>query len=91
MNLPYSDLINTVDKDNLEKDLLAKSEECFLLVKQVDDLAMGINDRKEEILILKMELERKGSFRTSSSCGSLADEIDAANLKLENVLLKEEV
>ena len=38
-----------------------------------------------------MELKRKGSFRSSSSCGSLSDEIDAANLKLENDLLKEEV
>ena len=44
----YSDLINKVDKDNLETDLLEKTEECFLLVKRVDDLAMNISDQNRK-------------------------------------------
>ena len=37
-----------------------------------------------------MELKRKSSFSNSSSCRSLSVEIDAASLKLENDILKEE-
>ena len=70
----YSDLIAKVDKDNLEKDFLEKTEECFILRKRVDDLEKNMSDHKDENLAIKMELERKGSFKSSSSCGSLADE-----------------
>ena len=90
-DLAYSDLLNKVDKDNLEKYLLAKSEECCILLKRVDDLTINVDDQKEEMFLLKKEVERKVSCRTTSSCGPLADEIGSDNLKLENDKLKKEV
>ena len=81
-------MLNKVDKNNLEKYLLAKSEECSLLLNRVDDLSINVDDQKEEMFVLKKEVERKVSCRTTSSCGSLADEIGSANLKLENDNLK---
>ena len=90
-DLNYSNLINKIDKENLEKDLLVKSEECKALGKRTDQLTMDVNDQKEEIIVLKKKLERTDFVRTSSSCGSIADEIDSANMKLENDALKDEM
>ena len=86
----YSDLMQKVDKDNLERDLLEKSEECAGLLKKINDLIMEINDQKEEVNELRTELQRNESVRNYSSCNSLSDELDTAYIKMENDLLKEE-
>ena len=87
----YSELIQKVDKDNLERDLFEKSEECSGLLKQNKHLAMEVIDQKEEVNGLRIELKRMESPRTQFSNGSLSEELDSAYLKLENDLLKEEV
>ena len=46
----YSDLIQKVDKDNLERDLLEKSEECSGLSKQLMTLLWKVMIRKRKLM-----------------------------------------
>ena len=90
-NLKMSCLLDKVKKEDLEKELLEHSEENNELVKRIDNLSMKVIDQKEEIDGMKNEMDRKDSNMTNSSCGSIADEIESANHKLEKDRLQEEV
>ena len=87
-NLKMSGLFDEANKEDIEKELFDKTYENSQLLNRIDQLRIQVIDQKEEIDGMKNELVRKDSAITNSSCGSLADEIESANQKLEKDNLK---
>ena len=97
-NMKTTDFLEKETNADIKKKLLDASEENLHLEKKIDKLCIQVKDQNEEIdgkSLLIAELnknsERKDSSMTYSSCGSLADEINFANHKLERDKLQEEV
>ena len=89
--LKTSEVIDRKKNDDLKEQLIHKSEEIVKLEETIMKVNKHVRDQEEEIDQIKNELERKEPHMTSSSCGSLADEIEFANFKVEKIKLQAEV